>query len=150
MHCPNCQQTNLSVLEKRDIEDGIRRRRLCNKCQYRFTTYERIEKSQITVLKRNGGRELYHEQKVRRGLQLACKNRPVQLEQIEKAARKVTKLLQQGEEELVSSNQIGELVLAQLKQLDLVAYLRFASVHRSFPDITSFKKEIQKIEKNNH
>ena len=147
MKCPKCNKDDLSVLEKRDIDDDIRRRRHCNSCDFRFTTYERIEVPQITVLKRDGTREHYDEDKVRTGILVSCKNRPLQPEQIDNSVINVSRILKQGGEQTVSSNQIGELVLNELLNLDKIAYLRFVSVHRSFNDIESFKKEIQKINK---
>jgi len=145
MRCPKCNKDDLSVLEKRDIDDDIRRRRQCNSCNFRFTTYERIEIPQITVLKRDGSREHYDEDKVRRGIMVSCKNRPIQPEQIDDAVINVSRILKQGGEQTVSSNQIGELVLNELLALDKIAYLRFVSVHRAFNDVEAFKKEIQKI-----
>jgi len=148
MKCPKCSQEDLSVLEKRDTDDDIRRRRKCNRCGFRFTTYERIEIPQITVLKRDGTREHYDEDKVRKGILVSCKNRPIQPEQIDNSVINVSRIIKQGGEQTVTSNQIGELVLAELLNLDKIAYLRFVSVHRAFNDVDAFKKEIQKI--NNH
>ncbi len=145
MVCPQCQSNDIAVLEKRDIEGGVRRRRVCNQCQHRFTTYERVEIPQLVVLKRDGSREHYNEEKVKKGIELSCKNRPIQPEQIENAVENVTRKLRLGDNELVSSNQVGDLVLEELLELDKIAYLRFVSVHRSFPDIEAFKKEIQRI-----
>lgn len=145
MVCPQCQQSDIAVLEKRDIEGGVRRRRVCNSCQHRFTTYERVEIPQLVVLKRDGGREHYNEEKVKRGIEVSCKNRPVQPEQIENAVENVTRKLRQGDNEVVSTNQVGELVLEELLALDKIAYLRFVSVHRCFADVEAFKKEIQRI-----
>lgn len=149
MKCPVCDASNLAVLEKRDIEEGVRRRRLCQDCGHRFTTYERSEVPLITVVKRGGQREHYDEDKVVRGIKMACKNRPVQKEQISNAAHAVTRSLREGDTDVVSSNQVGDLVLDHLRHLDHIAYLRFVSVHRSFPDIASFKREIQRLEKAN-
>lgn len=148
MKCPICDAQNLAVLEKRDIEEGVRRRRICNDCGHRFTTYERSEVPIITVVKRSGEREHYDETKVIKGMGMACKNRPVQKEQISNAARAVTRSLREGDADVISSNQIGDLVLNHLRHLDHIAYLRFASVHRSFPDLAAFKREIQRLEKN--
>ncbi len=145
MKCPKCNKDSLSVLESRDIDDDIRRRRECNECHFRFTTYERIEFPQITVLKRNGTREHFDESKVRKGIAVSCKNRPIQPEQIDDAVGNIARAIKQGDDQTVSSNQIGELVLNELLTLDKIAYLRFASVHRAFNNIDSFKKEIQKI-----
>lgn len=147
MKCPHCQHEDLAVLEKRDIEGGVRRRRVCNNCQHRFTTYERPEVPQLVVVKKDGSREQYDEEKVRLGMEMACKNRPLHPAQISQAAAEVTQVLRAGEQDAVSSNQIGDLVLARLRQLDQIAYLRFVSVHHSFPDLESFKKEIQRLEK---
>lgn len=146
MVCPRCQKTSLVVLEKRNAEDSIRRRRMCQACQYRFTTYERAEIPQLTVLKRDGSRESYNEDKVTSGIAKACKNRPVQPAQIAKTTQSITKELRSGTSEVVSSNHIGELVLEHLRNLDQLAYLRFASVHRQFADLGDFKKEIKQLE----
>lgn len=148
MNCPQCQHDDLSVLEKRDIEGGIRRRRLCRQCDHRFTTYERPEVPQLIVVKKDGRREQYDESKVLLGLQMACKNRPIHPAQISQAAHDVTVQLRAGEETTVSSNQIGDLVLEKLRVLDHIAYLRFVSVHHSYPDLEAFKKEIVRLEKN--
>lgn len=145
MVCPQCQESDIGVLEKRDIEDGVRRRRVCRICEHRFTTYERIEIPQLVILKRDGSREHYNEEKIKKGMALSCKNRPIQPEQIDNAVENITKQLRQGDQDTVSSNQVGEIVLEELLRLDKIAYLRFVSVHRSFPDIEAFKKEIQRI-----
>lgn len=146
MHCPRCQAKDLAVLEKRDTEEGVRRRRQCHQCQHRFTTYERAEIPQLIVLKRDGQREQYSEDKVLVGIQAACKNRPIHPEQLQKAAGCITKELRLGTSEVVTSNQIGELVLDQLCLIDPIAYLRFVSVHRSFTDLDTFKNEIKRLE----
>lgn len=148
MNCPNCQHEDISVLEKRDIEGGVRRRRVCKNCDHRFTTYERPEVPQLIVVKKDGQREQYDENKVRLGMEMACKNRPIHPAQISKAVIEVTQTLRAGENETVSSNQIGDIVLNKLQYLDSIAYLRFVSVHHSFPDLESFKKEINRLEKN--
>lgn len=146
MRCPRCESTSLAVLEKRDTEEGVRRRRQCQGCQHRFTTYERAEMPQLTVLKRDGQREQYSEEKVLCGMQAACKNRPIHPEQLQRAAGAITKELRLGTSEVVTSNQIGELVLDQLRVMDPIAYLRFVSVHRSFTDLETFKHEIKRLE----
>ena len=146
MRCPRCESTSLAVLEKRDTEEGVRRRRQCQGCDHRFTTYERAEMPQLTVLKRDGQREQYSEEKVLSGMEAACKNRPIHPEQLQKAAGAITKELRLGTSEVVTSNQIGELVLDQLRFMDPIAYLRFVSVHRSFTDLETFKHEIKRLE----
>ncbi len=146
MRCPRCESTQLAVLEKRDTEEGVRRRRQCQSCDHRFTTYERAEMPQLTVLKRDGQREQYSEDKVLCGMQAACKNRPIHPEQLQKAASAITKELRLGTSEVVTSNQIGELVLDQLRFMDPIAYLRFVSVHRSFTDLETFKHEIKRLD----
>ena len=145
MVCPQCQHGDIGVLEKRDIEDGVRRRRVCHRCQHRFTTYERVEVPQLVVLKRDGNREHYNEAKVKKGMELSCKIRPIQPEQIEIAVENITRKLRQGGNEIVTTTQVGELVLEELLGIDKIAYLRFVSVHRSFADVESFKKEISRI-----
>lgn len=147
MDCPACASDKLSVIDSREGENAIRRRRLCLKCHYRFTTYERIETAMIIVAKKNGGREKFCQEKLIRGMQAACKNRPIEQAKLETIADKIEKEINILGEEEVSSHYIGEKVLENLKNLDPVAYLRFASVHKSFSDLRAFEREIQKLEK---
>lgn len=148
MKCPSCRSEKISVVDSRDSEDAIRRRRLCLDCQTRFTTYERTENPSLLVIKKDGRRERFSREKLTRGMQAACKNRPVDVAQIEAIAEQIDKDIHILGDEEISSHHIGEKVLEALKNLDEVSYLRFASVHKSFSDLKAFEREIQKIKSN--
>lgn len=140
MKCPFCQHPESKVIDSRMGKDGasIRRRRECEKCEKRFTTYERIEESFPFVVKKDGRREPYDRMKVISGFQKACEKRPVSVEAIEHSVNTIeAQLMELGEKE-IPSTQLGELVMSALKDLDDVAYVRFASVYRSFKDIGEF------------
>jgi len=144
MLCPYCGNDDTKVTDKRDSQNETRRRRECLKCGKRFTTYERIEPVEIFVIKKDGRREPFNREKLKTGITKACEKRPVTGEQIEQAVNFIEeKLKQEGNE--VQSKIIGELVMRQLKKLDKVAYIRFASVYRDFKDIDDFKKEIKEV-----
>jgi transcriptional repressor NrdR len=144
MLCPYCSNDETKVTDKRDSKNETRRRRECLKCSKRFTTYERIEPVEITIIKKDNRREPFSSEKLRNGIARACEKRPVTKEQIESAVSYIEeKLKQQGSE--VKSRFIGELVMRKLKQLDKVAYIRFASVYRDFKDIEDFKREIKEV-----
>lgn len=146
MICPKCKKGETSVIDSRDAEDNkaIRRRRECDKCAYRFTTFERIEKSNFVVIKKDGSRERYDRQKVERGIWKACEKRQVTQEQIDKAMNELEeKWAAQGKE--VSTTDVGEGIMRVLKKIDEVAYIRFASVYRQFKDIETFREEVQKL-----
>lgn len=146
MNCPNCKSDELSVIDSRDCDEGIRRRRLCTKCDFRFTTYERIEKPTITVVKKDNSRERFSKDKLTSGILKACKNRPIDKVVIDRAVDNIEKDINMLGEEEVTSHYIGEQVLHNLKEIDQVAYIRFASVHKSFNDLRAFEREIAKIE----
>ena len=149
MHCPNCGSSKNRVLESRVIDEGlaIRRRRQCNSCKARFTTYERVEVLHLLVVKKNGNRESYDRAKLASGIYKAFEKRPVSSEKIELLISRVEQHMQMpGEAEILSSN-LGELVMNELMHADPVAYVRFASVYRSFADIASFERELLKIKK---
>lgn len=140
MKCPFCQHAESKVIDSRMGKDGasIRRRRECEKCEKRFTTYERIEETFPFVVKKDGRREPYDRMKVISGFQKACEKRPVSVEAIEHSVNTIeAQLMELGEKE-IPSTQLGELVMTALKDLDDVAYVRFASVYRSFKDIGEF------------
>lgn len=144
MLCPYCSTDETKVTDKRDSKDETRRRRECLKCGKRFTTYERIEPVEIFVIKKDGRREAFSREKMKNGIMRACEKRPVTQEQIDAAVNFIEeKLKQQGNE--VKSSFIGEIVMRKLKQLDKVAYIRFASVYRDFQDVSDFKKEIKEV-----
>jgi transcriptional repressor NrdR len=149
MYCPFCQKSDTKVIDSRLIREGnqTRRRRECPMCKERFTTYEIAELSLPRVSKRDGRRAPFSEEKLRAGMLRALEKRPVSTEQIETAiARIIRKAMTSGEREILSS-QIGEWVMEELQQLDQVAFVRFASVYRSFQDINEFKKEITRLTK---
>ena len=145
MKCPYCSYPESKVVDSRHSDDGlsIRRRRECLQCQKRFTTYETVESLPIVVIKRDSSRQQFDRNKILNGMLRACEKRPVPLEEIEKLVRRVeTSVCQQPEEE-VTTEQIGRMVMDGLKELDEVAYIRFASVYRQFKDVQSFMEELQ-------
>lgn len=147
MYCPFCNANDTKVIDSRLIREGnqTRRRRECPICKERFTTYEMAELSLPRVIKRDGRRAPFSEEKIRGGMLRALEKRPVSVEEIETAlARIIRKAMTTGERE-INSSQIGEWVMDELHQLDQVAYVRFASVYRSFKDIDEFKREISKL-----
>ena len=142
MLCPYCQHKESKVIDKRDVEGVIRRRRECLKCQKRFNTRENVERSDIRVIKKDGRREEFDREKIKRGILRACEKRPVNDDIIEKMIAKVEeKIRKKGNE--VKTSFIGELVSKELKKTDKVAYIRFASVYKDFADLGDFKKEIK-------
>ena len=147
MKCPFCGYTDSKVIDSRPAEDGttIRRRRECLDCQKRFTTYEVIERMPLVVIKRDGSRQSFDKVKIINGLVRACEKRPVTMTQIESLASDIEQELRGRLESEVSSETIGEMVMARLKELDEVAYVRFASVYRSFKDINTFMEERTKL-----
>lgn len=147
MFCIFCQNQDTDVIETRLSEDGksIRRRRRCPKCDKRFTTYERVEELPILVVKRDGRRERFDKEKLRRGIIKACEKTKVTLEEIEKIIIEIEGELKSKESTEVESQMIGNLVARHLKKLDKVAYIRFASVFRRFVDLEDFEKELKKL-----
>jgi transcriptional repressor NrdR len=147
MKCPFCSNPDSKVVDSRPDKDGstIRRRRECESCGRRFTTHERVEEILPQVVKRDGRREPFERLKLVSGLKKACEKRPVSAETIEEMVDRVeARLMESGEKEL-SSTTIGELVMRELHEVDQVAYVRFASVYRSFKDITEFMSELQDL-----
>lgn len=147
MRCPSCQNKNTRVLDSRPIEEGdaIRRRRECEECSYRFTTFERIEEMPLIVVKKEGVREAFSREKLIRGLIKACEKRPVSHEQLKQLANDVERELRSRGSAEVESKDVGELVMDHLAQIDEVAYVRFASVYRQFKDINVFLDELKEI-----
>ena len=147
LKCPFCNHSDTKVIDSRSQEDNssIRRRRLCENCGKRFTTYERIDTIPITVVKRDGTREIFDKQKLLGGIMKSCNKRPVTMEQMEGIVDEVETVIMNSMEKEVSSNQIGNLVMDKLKNIDEVAYVRFASVYRQFKDINTFMEELKKI-----
>lgn len=149
MKCQHCQSTDNKVIESRDVADceAIRRRRECLNCGYRFTTYERLERPSLVVVKRDGTRELFNRTKLLAGLQRACEKTPVSGVSLENFVAAVERELYARGEPEIPSAQIGELVMQELPKLNEVAYVRFASVYRNFKDISGFERELSKIRK---
>lgn len=147
MKCIYCGGLESKVLDSRSTDDGasIRRRRECVACGKRFTTYEHIETTPLLVIKRTGNREVFDPAKIKRGVIKACEKRPVPMQKIENLVEEVQKQVNNTLEQEISSQKIGELVMAGLKKIDDVAYIRFASVYRQFKDTETFLKEIEKI-----
>lgn len=147
MNCIFCKNSDTEVIETRLVDEGvaIRRRRLCPKCQKRFTTYERSEEFPILVIKKDGKRERFNRDKVRVGLQKACEKTVVTASQIEGMINKIESELKQGDTAEADSSRIGELIAKQLKQVDKIAYIRFASVFKRFVELNDFQKEIKKL-----
>jgi transcriptional repressor NrdR len=147
MKCPFCGYLESKVIDSRPAEEGatIRRRRECLSCQKRFTTYEIIERMPLVVVKRDGSRQSFDKAKLINGMVRACEKRPVALAQLEKIADDIEQELQGSLEREVSTADIGEMVMSRLKGVDEVAYVRFASVYRSFKDINTFMDELTKI-----
>lgn len=147
MYCPFCAHTETQVVETRVAEDGefIRRRRQCAACEKRFTTYERAEVSLPTVVKKDGRRIEFDPAKLRASLNLALRKRPVSTEQVDNAIARIEDRLRNTAQREIPSNRIGELVMRELKKLDKVAYVRFASVYRSFEDIDDFKTLVDEV-----
>ena len=147
MKCPFCSSENTRVIDSRPADDNnsIRRRRLCDDCGKRFTTYETVECLPIVVIKRDGARQAFDRNKILNGMLRACEKRPVALAKLEAATDAIEQIIQNSLDREVSTTQIGELVMERLKPLDEVAYVRFASVYRQFKDIDSFMRELNKL-----
>lgn len=147
MKCSQCSIADTKVIESRDVHDGrsIRRRRECLDCSHRFTTYERVEQPQITVVKSDGNREFFDRHKLLAGLRRACEKTPVTTLQLERLVADIEKDVQSCGEQEVASAKIGDMVMEKLSYLNDVAYVRFASVYRKFTDISGFEKELLQI-----
>lgn len=147
MKCPNCDYKSTRVLDSRPIDEGktIRRRRECDECNYRFTTFERVEEIPLIVVKKEGMREEFSREKLKRGLLKACEKRPVSVEQVKKIAFDVERELRNQGNSEVMSNDIGEMIMERLADVDEVAYVRFASVYRQFKDINVFMNELNEM-----
>ncbi|WP_274307694.1 transcriptional regulator NrdR [Solibacillus daqui] len=147
MRCPACQYNGTRVVDSRPVDDNkeIRRRRECESCSFRFTTFEKIEETPLIVVKKEGSREEFSREKVLRGLIRACEKRPVSLEQLEELVLAIEKELRHLGNAEVRSEDVGEMVMDRLSKVDEVAYVRFASVYRQFKDITVFIDELKEI-----
>lgn len=147
MKCPVCSQQNSRVLESREVEDGasMRRRRECTGCKNRFTTYERLELPNLMVIKKNGERELFDRSKLSKGIYRAFEKRPVNADKIEEVISDVERHARSLDLSEIQSKKLGQIVMEALLATDDVAYVRFASVYRSFKDLDSFEKEVRKV-----
>ncbi len=146
MRCPNCQQVETKVIESRDVANGesIRRRRECLACQYRYTTYERLERPSITIVKKDGTRQLFDRAKLVAGLQKACEKTTITGAEFEELVSRIEKAIYDVGELEISSVRIGTIVMDALADENQIAYVRFASVYRSFSDIESFERELSR------
>ena len=147
MKCPYCSWEESKVVDSRPIEEksAIRRRRECLKCFKRFTTYEKVEEVPVMVIKKDGRREAFSRKKILNGLLKACQKRPVPMKEIERLVDEVEKQVYNSMEREVTSQHIGEMIMNQLKDIDEVSYVRFASVYRQFKDINTFMDELSKL-----
>lgn len=146
MRCPFCGYPDSRVVDSRDTGEGVRRRRQCTRCSLRFTTYERVQTTALLVVKRDGRREEFNREKVKRGMLVACTKRPVPSDALDKAVDAIEQDLQRLGRAEVPSSLIGEMVMEHLKRLDRVAYVRFASVYRNFQDVGSFREAVEALE----
>lgn len=149
MKCPFCGYDDSKVLDTRPTDEGytIRRRRECLKCQKRFTTYEKIEQSPVMVIKKDGNRQAFDRDKIVRGMIKSCEKRPVSADEIEEAVNNIEKKIENSMRREITSLEIGEMVMDELKDLDEVSYVRFASVYREFKDLQSFVDELENFVK---
>jgi len=147
MKCPYCSDEETKVVDKRETDDNsvTRRRRECLKCEKRFTTYENVERIELTVIKKDSKREMFNKQKLLSGFLKACEKRPISRDMIEEAVIEIEQELLKMEGKEIDSKEIGELVMNKLKKLDKVAYIRFASVYKDFADVEDFKKELDAL-----
>ena len=147
MKCPFCGKENTRVIDSRPADDGssIRRRRQCDECSKRFTTYEKVEAIPLVVIKKDNNRESYDRSKVEAGVYRSCHKRPISVDQINTLVDEVETAVFNMEEKEIPSSMIGQLVMEKLRDLDPVAYVRFASVYREFKDVNTFMSEIKKI-----
>lgn len=152
MHCPHCQHNNSRVIDSRPSEDGrsIRRRRECENCGFRFTTFERIEETILLVIKKDGAREAFNRQKILDGIIRSAEKRPVSMEKIIQTVDEIENKVRGLGENEVTSKVIGEFVMNALKDLDEISYIRFASVYRQFKDMDDFMTELQDVMKHGH
>jgi transcriptional repressor NrdR len=151
MHCPFCNAADTKVIDSRLSPEGdrVRRRRACSDCGARFTTYEVAELAMPQIIKQDSRREPFQEDKLRAGMMRALEKRPVSAEQIEQSIRRIERRARTSGERELSSRQFGEWVMEELRLLDSVAYVRFASVYRSFQDVNAFREEIERLQNNN-
>jgi len=147
MRCPHCSQLDSRVVDSRPVDDGacVRRRRECERCGRRFTTYEKVDDVPLMVVKKDGRREPFDARKILMGLTKACEKRPVPLPRLEESVRGIEMHLRNQGEREVPSQVIGELAMERLREIDDIAYVRFASVYRQFKDLSRFRDELEKL-----
>jgi len=147
MKCPYCGSVETKVLDKRDINNSeiTRRRRECSSCNKRFTTYERVEAFNVLIIKKDGRREQYSRDKLKKGVLIACQKRNVSMDRIGKLLDKVESKIMSNDKREIEAKKVGLWVMKELKKLDKIAYIRFASVYREFEDVTRFKEELNKL-----
>jgi len=145
LNCPFCGYFDSKVIDSRDVNDGIRRRRQCLRCDLRFTTYERLERASLFVIKKDGRREDFRREKLLTGIRKACEKRPLPAGAVDKLVDEIEGELYQTGKAEISGTVIGDMVMAKLKKLDHIAYIRFASVYRDFTDITELKQEVDSL-----
>jgi transcriptional repressor NrdR len=145
MLCPVCRAGDTRVIDSRDDENAVRRRRECQACRHRFTTFERPEAPRLYVVKKDGRREAYSREKILGGLRKAVEKRPISEADVQAVADRVERELHARGESEIASSVVGDLVMAELRRLDKVAYIRFASVYRSFTDVQSFQEELAQL-----
>ena len=145
MNCPYCGYYDSKVIDSRDVNDGIRRRRQCLQCDLRFTTYERLQRASLFVIKKDGRREDFNREKLLRGIRKACEKRPLPSGTVDRLVDDIEAELYQTGRTEIPSTAVGDIVMAKLKKLDHIAYIRFASVYREFEDITTLKEEVDSL-----
>ncbi len=145
MNCPFCEEQDSRVIDSRDVNDGIRRRRQCLNCESRFTTYERIQPCGLFVIKKDQRREEFNKEKLMAGIRRACEKRPLPIGAVDKLSDDIEAELYENGRAEIPSTVIGDMVMERLKKLDYIAYIRFASVYRDFTDITTLKREIDSL-----
>jgi transcriptional repressor NrdR len=145
MKCPYCSFSDSKVTDSRTVENGIRRRRECQRCRLRFTTYERVQTTALLVAKRDGRREEYNRDKLAGSVRIACAKRPIPIHDIDKVLEDIEAELQRLGRAEIPASSLGEMVIERLRRLDRVAYVRFASVYRDFQDIESFERVVQDL-----
>ncbi len=150
MYCPTCSSKNTKVVDSRLAQDGmtIRRRRECEKCNYRFSTIEEMELLDIVIVKRNGNRDSYDRKKISRGILQSLAKRPYTQDKFDKLICSIERDIQKKKKREVTSEEVGEIVMKHLKKFDKIAYIRFASIYRSFQDVNKFSSEIKSLKKN--
>ena len=145
MNCPYCGYYDSRVLDSRDVNDGIRRRRQCLECDSCFTTYERVQPASLFVIKKDNRREEFNKDKLLTGIRKACEKRPVPVTKLEEIVEEIETMLQERPEKELKTSEIGRYVMDKLKELDKVAYVRFASVYREFKDVNDFFAELKTL-----